>query len=64
MVVEVVHCVEYFIPYAVYSIVKTNLTSLSKMAKFMFKHALIMVKKYSTPDNLIIGSIPTDNVKS
>ena len=63
VVVEVVHCVEYFVSYAVYSVVKANLILLLVIARFTFKHALIAVKKYSTPDNLILGSITADNVK-
>ena len=39
VVVEVVRCVKYFILYAVYCVVKANLTLLPVMIRFTFKHA-------------------------
>ena len=63
VVVEVMRCTEYFILYAVYSIVKANLTSLLVMVRSTFKHSLIALIKNSTPNSLILASIIADNVK-
>ena len=63
IVVEVMSYVKYFILYAVYSAVKSTLTSLLVMARSTFKHSIIVVIKNYTPNNLILGFILVDSIK-